>query len=125
MVLLPKMDGSMSGIGLLYIFWKLIGNIIYQLIKCNLVFHDIIHGFRTSCGTGTEILDVKFIQKLSCKESIPLYMVFLYLRKSYENIDRGNTLKILSQYGLGYKTIKIIYSFWNKKYITCKKKDIM
>ena len=67
LVIIPKKDGKHRGIGLLEVLWKLVGSIIEKLIKTKVKFHDTLHGFRTSRGTGTAVMEVKLLQKLMIK----------------------------------------------------------
>ena len=56
-------------------------------------FHDGLHGFLA--GRGTATIEVKLVQQLAYTEQVPLYGIFIDLRKAYNVIDRGRSLKIL------------------------------
>jgi len=45
--------------------------------------------------------------------SKPLFMVFLDLKKAYDTLDRGRTLKILEGYGVGENTRRFIERIWD------------
>ena len=44
---------------------------------------------------GTVILELKLAQELSRVNQDPLFLVFMDLRKTYYNMDRGRILKTL------------------------------
>ena len=52
-------------------------------------------------GTRTYIMDPNPTQELASVIQDPLFLVFMDLIKSYENLDRGQILKTLERYGLG------------------------
>jgi hypothetical protein len=103
LVLLPKPDGDFCGIALLEVIYKLISSIINRRLgkALNNRFHDGIHGFRESRGTGTASIEVKLLMQLAARTNKPLHMVFLDLKKAYDTLDRDRTLKILEGYGVG------------------------
>jgi hypothetical protein len=72
MVLLPKDGGGYRGIGLLEIIWKLISAILDVWFKSTIQFHDCLHGFQASRGTGTAIIEVKLLQQLAMIHQVPL-----------------------------------------------------
>ena len=45
-VLLPKPDGGVRGIGLVEALWKLIASVVNARLQSSIVFHDSLHGFR-------------------------------------------------------------------------------
>ena len=47
------------------------------------------HGFLAGRGTGTATTEVKLSQQLAYIEQIPLYGVFIDLRKAYDAMDQG------------------------------------
>jgi len=99
MVLLPKGGGDFRGIGLLDIIWKLMESILNRRIASQVEFHDTLHGFRAKRGTGTAVIEAKLIQQLAARRQVPLYEVFLDLRKAYDTLDRQGALEILEGYG--------------------------
>jgi hypothetical protein len=42
----------------------------------------------------------------------PLYMVFMDLKKAYDTLDRTQVLRILKEYGVGEKLLRIISTIW-------------
>ena len=74
-------------------------------------YHDCLHGFLAGRGTGTATTEVKLAQQLAYIEQVPLYGVFIDLRKVYDVMDRGRCFEILKAYGVGPKMLKLIDLF--------------
>ena len=108
LVLIPKgVPDQYRGIALLEVIYKLVLAIINQQLA-GIGFHDAVHGFRARRGTGTAIIEVKLRMQLAQRTTKPLYLVFLDLKKAYDTLDRGQTLEILKEYGLGDNLRSII-----------------
>ena len=75
--------------------WKLVATIIDVRLTAAIPFHDSLHGFRPRRGTGTAIIEAKLFQQLATIQQVPVYEVFLALKKSYGTLDRGRTWEIL------------------------------
>ena len=56
-------------------------------------FHNAIHGFSAGRLTRIAIVELKLAQVLECVDKYTIFLVFLILRKSYENLDQGWLLK--------------------------------
>lgn len=74
-------------------------------------------GWTTRCywadrGTGTATVEAKLTQQLAAVEQEPLYVIFLGLRKAYDTLYRGRTMKILEGYGVGPTVRSILQTFW-------------
>ena len=65
------------------------------------IFHNVLHGFCVGRGMGTAILEFKLAQYLSSVNQEPIFLGFLYLRKSTDTMDRGRLLMNLEGYGAG------------------------
>lgn len=120
MVLLPKGGGDFRGIGLLEICWKLITSILDARIKDSVEFHDALHGFRAGRGTGTAIIEAKLLQQLAAIRQVPLYEIFLDLRKAYDTLDRDRTLQILEGYGVGPRALGLLRSSWQRQTVVAR-----
>ena len=86
-VLLPKGGGDFRGIGLLEPFWKVI-EVLMDKRLAHIEFHDCLHGFLRGRGTGTATTEVKLTQQLAYLDQVPLYGIFIDLRKVYDAMDR-------------------------------------
>ena len=58
-VLLPKTDCGVRGIGLVEALWKLLAAIINARMQSSITLHDSLHGFRAKRGSGTAIFEAK------------------------------------------------------------------
>ena len=118
LVIIPKPAGGVRGIGLLELIWKLIERIISNRLAAGIQFHDALHGFRKGRGCGTAILECRLEQECSLYNGETLFQVFLDLTKAYDTLDRERTLTILSTYGVGPNTIRLMEAFW-KDLVLC------
>ena len=80
-VLLPKGGGDYRGIGLLDPIWKVMEVVMDNRLKV-LDYHDCLHGFLAGRGTRTATTEVKLAQQLAYIQQVPLYGVFIDLRKT-------------------------------------------
>ena len=120
MVLLPKGSGGYRGIGLLEIIWKLMSLIVDSRLKESIVFHDTLHGFCRTRGTGTGVMEAKLSQQLAVLRQEPFYAIFLDLKKAYDALDRKRTLAILEGYGVGPNVIQLLRNFWEQQQVVAK-----
>ena len=118
-VLLPKGGGDYRGVGLLDPIWKVVEVVMDNRLKV-LDYHDCILGFLAWQGTETAPTEVKLAQQLAYIEQVPLYGVFIDLRKAYDAMDRGRCLDILKAYGVGPKMLKVIGFFWDHAVLVCR-----
>ena len=63
--------------------WKVVGAIIDTRLRESVHLYNVLHGLKKGRGTGTAILDLKLAQELASLDREPLFLVFLYLQKSY------------------------------------------
>ena len=119
-VLLPKSDGGVRGIGLLDVIWKLVTAIIDRRVSSNVQYHDALHGFRAKRGTGTAILEAKLFQQLARIHQVPVYEIFIDLKKAYDAVDRSRLLAALKGYGVGPNCLRLLQSFWNRQVIVAR-----
>ena len=90
-VIIPKGKGEFWGIGLVEVIWKLLTLILHCWLTA-IKLHDVLHGFREDCGTGTSTLEAKLLQQLAAMREEVLYVIFLDLTKAYDALDRSRTL---------------------------------
>ena len=64
-------------------------------------------------------MEVKLAQQLAYMDQVPLYGIFIDLRKAYDAMDRGRVMEILQSYGLGPKMIRLIKNFWDNAELVC------
>ena len=77
--------------------------------------HDVLHGFRAGKGTGMVIVELDMEQELASVDQDLMFLVFLYLQKSYNNIDHGRLLTTLEGYGAGPHMCWILEVFCNQQ----------
>ena len=94
-ILTPKDNTGTQGIGLLEVLWKVREAVIDTCIKKAVKFHDALHEFCVGKGTGTAIMEPNLSQYLASLDQDPLFLVFLYLKNAYDNLDRGRLLNTL------------------------------
>ena len=114
MLIIPKFNANTLGIGLLDVLWKVIEAIIDTHIKKAVTFHYILHGFCSGRVMGTAIMDLNLAKYLACVYQDPLLLVFLYLRKLYDNLDQFRILHNLEGYGAGPKMRGILAELWER-----------
>ena len=107
-VLLPKPDGGVRGIGLVEALWKLIASVVNARLQSSIVFHDSLHGFRPARGCGTAVYEAKLFQQLAGIDGVAVYEVFLDLRKAYDAVDRSRLEEILKGYGVGPSMLRLL-----------------
>ena len=112
-VLLPKGNGDYRGIGLLELSWKVIELIINRRIACKVTFHDALHGFRASRGTGTAYIEAKLLQQLSKMVQTTLHFIYFDLRKAYDTANRDWLLEILEGYWVGPNVLGLLKFYWD------------
>ena len=118
-VLIPKGGGGYRGIGLLEPIWKCLEVIMDKRLGV-VVLHDCLHGYLPKKGTGTAIMEAKLAQQLACLEQVPLYGIFIDLRKAFDAMDRGRCLAILTAYGAGPRMTHLIREFWRRAELACR-----
>jgi hypothetical protein len=120
MVLLPKPDGSSRGIGLLEVLWKLLMSITDGRLKAAISFHDALHGFRLGRGNMSTIIEAKIFQQLAVIQQVPVFKIFIDLKKAYDTLDRERTLEILERYGVGALTLQLLRQLWDRQLVMAK-----
>ena len=79
-----------------------------------ITYHDSLHGFRAGCGTGTDTLDVKILQKVASLREAVLHAIFLDLHKAYNALERSRCLGILDGYGVGTRALRLLHRYWER-----------
>ena len=119
-VLLPKTDGGVRGIGLVEALWKLLAAIINVRVQSSIKLHDSLHGFRAKRGTGTAIFEAKLFQQLAKVAQVPVFEVYLDLKKAYDTVDRERLLEILEKYGVGECTLRLLRTYWDNQQLVAR-----
>jgi hypothetical protein len=122
-VLLPKPDGGVQGLGLLEVIWKVIASILTERLNAAVKWHNCIHGFRAERGTGTAIIEAKLFQQLASIDQVPVFEIYLDLKKAYNSVDRERTLEILEAYGVGPNTLRLLRNYWEQMWLTARQSD--
>ena len=90
------------------VVWKLVLVIINFQFTAYIIFHDILHGFRVGCGTGTTTLEAKLLQQLEAMNEDIIYVIFMDLHKVYDALDKYICLYILEGYGGVPQSLRIL-----------------
>ena len=101
LVLIPKGNTNIQGIGLLETLWKVVEVLVDTRLRASLQMHDVPRGFRYGRGTVTDMMELKLAQDLSRINQDPLFLLFLDLRKYYDTVDQDHLLITLERYGAG------------------------
>ena len=112
LVLIPKSTTNIRGFRLLETLWKVVEVLINTCISASLHMHDVLHGFRSRRGTGTDIIELNIAQDLACIDQDPLFLVFLDIRKAYDTLDQDRLLVTLEGYVAGPWLCEILDTFW-------------
>ena len=120
LALLPKGNGDFRGIGLLETFWKIIEAVIDSRVGQSVQFHDILHGFLPRRGTGTAILEAKLQVELADIHQVPLFSIFLDLKKAYDTVDRDRLAALLTAYGVGPNSLRLLQTFWDEQKVVAR-----
>ena len=99
-ILIPKGKKDYQGIGLVEVMWKVVAAILNRWLTASITFHDLLHGFQAGHITGTATLKAKLLQQLSALRKEIMYVIFLYLHKAYDALDKSRCLEILEEYGV-------------------------
>ena len=111
--LIPKEKKDYRGIDLVEVMWKVVAAILNRRFTASITYHDVLHGFRAGRGTGTATLEAKLLQQLAALREEVLYVIFLYLHKAYDALDRPRCLEILEGYGVGPKARRLLQTYWH------------
>ena len=77
--------------------------------------HDVLNGFHARGGTGTAILKLNMAQDLASVDQDSLFLVFLDMQKTYDNIYPGILLTMLEGYSAGLPVCRILETFWEQQ----------
>ena len=72
----------------------------------------MLHRFWAGCETGTDVLEANILQQLTDMRGAVLYEVFMDLQKAYDALDWDRCLKILAEYGVGPRVIRLLWTYW-------------
>ena len=72
LVLIPKGNEYNQGINMIDVMWKVVEAIIDTRIKTLVTFHDILHVFCASTGTGTASMELNMMQELASIDKDPI-----------------------------------------------------
>ena len=89
LVKIPRVNADTGGLCMLEVLWKMVEAVIDTQIRTVVQFHNVLHGFCACRERGAAIMELKLAQELVSVDQYPLFLVFLYLSKAHENLDRG------------------------------------
>ena len=73
-------------------------------------FHDTLHRFWAGQGIWTATLEAKLLQQLSAMREAVIFKVFLDLCKAYDALYQEISIDLLSAYGVGTRTVRLIWT---------------
>ena len=82
--------------------------LIRTYVRASLQLHEVLHRLRDRRVTGTATMELKLAQEHAIIDQYPLFLIFLYLRKSYDTVDRERPLITLEGYGAGPRLCGIL-----------------
>ena len=88
--------------------------ILNLCFTASITYHNVLHGFREGCDTGTATLKAKLLQQIAVLMEEFLYVIFLDLQKAYDALDRSRCLEILEGYGVGPKARRLLTNYWRR-----------
>ena len=83
-------------------------------------FHDALHGFPASRGTGAACIEANLLQQLSKIVQKTLYFIFLDLWKAYNTVNKERLLEILKGHGVGPNVLGFLKFYWNNQHCVAK-----
>jgi Reverse transcriptase (RNA-dependent DNA polymerase) len=120
LVLIPKSNGGVRGIGLLEPIWKVIALIIKDQILHAVQFDDSLHGFLPRRGTGSAILEAKLHLHIQTATGNTAYQAFIDISKAFDSVCCQKLLHILQQYGAGPNILNLLSNFWQQLWVAPK-----
>ena len=119
--LIPNEYGKdFGGIDLMEILWKTITGILNLRLKSEIAFHDALHGFWTGRRTGTTYLNTKLLQQLIAIMEAFINDILMGTQKAYNALNRDRCLNILVGYGMGPRSIRILWKYWDRLTMVAK-----
>ena len=96
-------------VGLVEVLYNTIMVLLNKFFTSTIRFHDVIHGFQAGCRTGTAYLKYNMLQHITAMREAVLHKIFLDLQKAYDALNRDRCLKIPTGYGLGHRSLRILW----------------
>ena len=96
------------------VLWKAVARLLNRRITADILYHDVLHGFRAGRRKGTADLEAKLPQHLTAMREAALFKIFLDLRKAYNALDRERALELLAAYGVGLRMVRLIHTYWDR-----------
>ena len=103
------------------VLWKNVTGLLNQQLAPATTFHDVMHGFWAGRRTGTAAPEVKLLQQLTSMREAVLFEVFLDLQKLYGALDWDRCLDILVAYGVQPRTIRLLWTYWDRLTMVVKR----
>ena len=111
-VLIQKGKGDFQGIGLTEVLWKAVASLLNRRLTAEIIFHDMLHRFWVERGTGTATLNAKLPLQLTAMREVVLFEVLLDLWKAYNALEQERALDFIAVYGVGFRTVRLLRTYW-------------
>ena len=95
-------------------------SLINRRLTAVISFQNTLNGFWVGRGTRTVVLDDKLLQHLTSMMEAVLFEVFLDPWKAYDVLDRERALGLLTAYGVGPSTVRLLRTYWDQLTIVDK-----
>ena len=66
------------------------------------------------------IIEAKLFQQLANIGQVPVFEVFLDLKKAYDTLNRERMLELLQAYGVGDKACTLLARFWEQMQVVAR-----
>ena len=97
---------------LVEVIWKSVEVILNCRFTAIITYHDLLHGFRAGCGTGTATLELNILQQVAAFREEVLHVIFLDLHKAHDALYRSRCLGILEGYGVVPRALRLLQLYW-------------
>ena len=119
-ILISKGRIDYRGIGLVEVVWKVVVVILNCRLTASITYHIFLHGLWAGRGSGTTTFKAKLLHQLVAMREEVLHVIFLYLHKTYDNLDKDRCLEILEVYRVSLQSHCILQVYWDRLWVVAR-----